>query len=247
MPTYFAKQLPRYEHPHPTKPQHCPYNPNPIKYEKDNQATDPIDTSPKLNKANKKCIQQIIRSFLYYACAVDPTILMALSAFASQQALPTEDMCNCVNQFLDYMATHPDAKIQYCASNMVLNVHSNASCLSAPHAQSCAGGYFFLGSTPCDGSPIQTNGAVHVTCTILKLVVAAVAEAELGALFLNAQEAKVIRLVLEELGHPQPPTPIHIDNTTTVGIVNNTIKQQRSRAMEMRYFWLLDGEAQQLF
>jgi hypothetical protein len=91
------------------------------------------------------------------------------------------------------------------------------------------------------------NSAVHITCTILKLVAASAAEVELGALFLNAQEAKVIRLVLEELGHSQPPTPTHIDNTTSVGIVNNTIKQQRSRAMEMRYFWLLDGEAQQLF
>ncbi len=73
------------------------------------------------------------------------------------------------------------------------------------------------------------------------------AEAALGALFLNAKEAKVIRFVLEELGHPQLPTPIHIDNTTTVGIVNNTIKQQRSHAMEMRYYWLLDDEAQHLF
>ena len=91
------------------------------------------------------------------------------------------------------------------------------------------------------------NGAIHITCTILKLVMASAAEAELGALFLNAQEAKVLRLVLEELGHPQPPIPIHIDNTTTVGIVNNTIKRQRSRAMEMRYFWLLDGEVQKLF
>ena len=79
------------------------------------------------------------------------------------------------------------------------------------------------------------------------MVAASAAEAELGALFLNAQEAKVIRLVLEELGHPQPPIPIHIDNTTTVGIVNNTIKRQWSRAMEMRYFWLLDAEAQRLF
>jgi hypothetical protein len=244
MPTYVAKQLLRYEHPHPMKPQHCPYNPNLIKYGQDNQATDPIDTSPKLNKANKKCIQQIVGSFLYYACAVNPTILMALSAIASQQALPTEDMHNRVNQFLDYMATHPDAKIQYCASDMVLNVHSDASYLSAPNAQSCAGGYFFLGSTPHDGSPIQINGAVHVTCTILKLVAASTAEAELGALFLSAQEAKVIRLVLKELGHPQPPNPMHIDNATTVGIVNNTIKQQCSRAMEMKYFWLLDGEAQ---
>jgi hypothetical protein len=126
---------------------------------------------------------------------------------------------------------------------MVLNVHSDALYLSAPHARSCAGGYFFLGNTPRDGSPIQINGAVHVTCTILKLVVASAAEMELGGLFLNAQETKVIRLVLVELGHPQPPTPIHIDNTTTVGIVNNTIKQQCSHAMGMRYFWLLDGEA----
>ncbi len=73
------------------------------------------------------------------------------------------------------------------------------------------------------------------------------AEAELGALFLNAQEAKVLRLVREELGHPQPPTPIHVDNTTTVGIVNNTIKRQRSRAMKMHYMWLLDGDVQQIF
>jgi len=84
-------------------------------------------------------------------------------------------------------------------------------------------------------------------CTILKLVAASAAEAELGALFLNAQEAKVFRLVLAKLEHPQPPTPIHIDNTTTVGIVNNTIKRQQSRSMEMRYFWLLDGEMQQYF
>ena len=49
------------------------------------------------------------------------------------------------------------------------------------------------------------------------------------------------------MGHPQPPTPIHIDNTTVVGIVNNTIKQKRSRAMEMRYFWLLGGEVQKQF
>ncbi len=172
---------------------------------------------------------------------------MALSAIASQQAVPTEDTCNCVNQFLNYMATHPDAIICYCTSDMILNVHPDVLYLSAPHAHSRTGGYFFLDSTPRDRSPIQINSAVHLSCTILKLVAASAAEAELGALCLNALEAKVIRLVIEELGHPQPPTPIHIDNTTTVGIVNNTIKQQCSHAIEMRYFWLLDGEAQQLF
>ena len=50
------------------------------------------------------------------------------------------------------------------------------------------------------------------------------------------------------MGHSQPQlvTLIHIDNTTAVGIVNITIKhqQQRSRFMEMRYFWLFDCVAQ---
>ena len=82
---------------------------------------------------------------------------------------------------------------------MILNIHSDASYLSAPKARSRAGGFFFLGSTPTNRNPIKLNGALHITCTILKLVAASAAEAELGALFLNAQEAKVLRLMLEEL------------------------------------------------
>jgi hypothetical protein len=145
------------------------------------------------------------------------------------------------------MWTHPDAIIQYRASDMILNVHSDASYLSAPKARSRARGYFFLGSLQHNGDPIRINGAIHIMCTILTLIAASAAEAELGALFLNAQEAKIMRLILIELDHPQPPTPIHINNTATVGIINNTVKQQQSRAMEMGYFRLLDGESQRQF
>jgi hypothetical protein len=169
---------------------------------------------------------------------------MALLERALQQAAPTENTMECVNQCLDGMWTHPDAIIWSCASDMILNVHSDASNLSAPIACSQAGGYFFLGIILQDGDPIKLSGAIHITCAILKLGTASAAEAELGALFLKAQEAKVLQLILAEFGHPQPPTPIHIDNTPTVGIVNNTIKRQRSRAMEMRYFWLLNGKTQ---
>jgi hypothetical protein len=130
---------------------------------------------------------------------------------------------------------------------MILNVHSDASYLSALNARSRAAGYFFLGSIPETNKPIKINGAIQVLCTVLKFVAASAAEAKLGALFLNAKEAKILRITLEELGHSQPPTPIHIDNSTTVGIVNNTIKRQKSRSMEMRYFWLLDGKIQRLF
>jgi hypothetical protein len=86
-----------------------------------------------------------------------------------------------------------------------------------------------------------------VLFTLLKFVASSAAEAELGALFLNAKEAKIMRLMLHESGHPQPPTLIHIDNSITVRIVNNTIKRQKLRSMEMRYFWLLDGAVQKQF
>ena len=149
---------------------------------------------------------------------------MALSGIATQQSTPNVNTKKWVDQFLDYMWTQPDIKIRYRASDMILTVHSDTSYLSDPRARSQASGYFFFGSIPVDGDPIKLNGAIHITCTILKLIAASTAKAKLGALFLNAQEAKILHLTLDGLGHPQLPTPIHIDSTTTVGIVNNTIK-----------------------
>ena len=123
---------------------------------------------------------------------------------------------------------------------MVLNVHSDASYLSERGARSRAAGYFFLGWAPVDGKPIRLNSAIIVVSAILRCVAASAAEAELGALFLNMKEARILRLTLEELSHPQPLTPVHVDNSAAVGIANGTIKRQRSRVMEMRYFWACD-------
>ena len=125
---------------------------------------------------------------------------------------------------LDYMHTNPNTVIRFCASDIILSLHSDASYLSAVQGRSRAGGYFFLESMPKNGEPIFLNGNIAVTCAIIEIVAASAAEAELGALFINAKEAKIIQIIVSELGHPQPPTPIHVNNTTAVGIVNSTIK-----------------------
>ncbi len=44
--------------------------------------------------------------------------------------------------------------------------------------------------------------------------------------------------ILNDLDHPQPKTPIHCNNATAMGITNNTVKQQCSCLMEMRFFWV---------
>ena len=102
--------------------------------------------------------------------------------------------------------------------------------MSEPKARSRAAGHYFLGSIPEANKPIKLNGAVHSLCTILKFLAASAAEAELGALYLNLKQGRIIRLMLEEMGHPQPPTLINCDNLTTTSIVNGTVKQQKQRS-----------------
>ena len=86
-----------------------------------------------------------------------------------------------------------------------------------------------MGSKLKKGEAIKLNSSIYVATGILKIVVCSAVEAELGALFLNLKEGKVLRLMLNKMGHKQPPTPVHCDNSTATGIANNTIKKQRSR------------------
>ena len=88
------------------------------------------------------------------------------------------------------------------------------------------------------------NAPIHVLYKILKNVLASASESEYSALFENAQMGAIIRPTLEELGHKQPPTPIRTDNTTAAGIVNDTIKPNRSRTIDMRYHWVKDRATQ---
>jgi hypothetical protein len=86
---------------------------------------------------------------------------------------------------------------------MVLAVHSNASYLSEPSARSCVSGHFFC-SANVDDPP--KNGAILSISKFLKAIMSSAAEAKLGALYINAREASLIRHLLEEMGHKQPPS-----------------------------------------
>jgi hypothetical protein len=89
---------------------------------------------------------------------------------------------------------------------MILNIHSDASYLSEREAKSQTGGIFYMGSNTEKATRL-TNGSIIIIRTVLKHVMS-LAEV-IGAVFLNAKEGTVLHTTLEELGHPQPPTPQH--------------------------------------
>jgi hypothetical protein len=170
-------------------------------------------------------------------------MLTALGSIATQQANPTKNTMIKVKQFLDYAFTHLDAIVTYQASDMDLAAHSDAFYLLEANACSGAGGHFFMSSnTSCP----HNNGTVPTIAQIIKAVMSLAAEAKIEALYINCREAVPACHTLEFLVHPQPSTPIQIDNTTALGVVNKNI-MKKLKAMDMKYHWLWDRISQKQF
>jgi hypothetical protein len=175
-------------------------------------------------------------------------MLVALGTITSNHTKGTQATAQALTQLLNYAAAHPDATVRYTASDMYLHIHSNTSYLSEAKVRSCACGTFFLSSKPRDPltAPIPTatppphKGAIHTIISIIRNVMASATEAELGAVFQNTRECVPLRIALEEMGHPQAATPIQTENACAAGITNETDKQRRSKAIDMRFYWIRD-------
>ena len=89
MPGYIKKKLQEYGHEVPKREQTCPYSPAPVTYGAKAQAPIAPDTTPRLDAKNVKRVQKIVGSILFYARAVDMTVLMALSLIAVEQTTAT--------------------------------------------------------------------------------------------------------------------------------------------------------------
>eukprot|EP00957_Ditylum_brightwellii_P084821 6449654-Ditylum_brightwellii.AAC.1 len=206
MPGYIEQTLLKSQHSAPLQPEHFPHNAAEPIYTHGPQYAPLPDNSPPLNQHHKQRIQQILGTLLFYAQAVDPTMLASINSIAVQQAVSTKQTAATIVKLLNYAATHPDAVVRYNASGMVLQIHSDVSYMSEPKARSCAGGHFFMSEevknpATAQEDEVPTNGLVHAVCEIIRNVMASSAEAELGTLFINAKKGEELRTALEEMGH----------------------------------------------
>jgi hypothetical protein len=128
---------------------------------------------------------------------------------------------------------------------MILHTHISASYLSVSDARRRLAGLFYCGNKPPQADKL--NGSILNAASVIKNSVASAAESEVGACFQNAQIGAHLRGTLTELGHQQPAKPLRTDNSTAFGILNETIKQKSSTAMDMIYHWLTDRVRQKQF
>jgi hypothetical protein len=148
------------------------------------------------------------------------------------------------HHLLDYLGKQEEAILTYNASKMVLAAHSNASNLSKPNARSRRGGHFFLSS---NSTIPQNNGAVLNIAHIIKHVMSSATEAELAGLYIMACKALYIRIILEEMRHKQPATPLQTNNSMAEPVTNGKVQPKCTKAMDMRFHWLQDRECKRQF
>jgi hypothetical protein len=233
MPGYVANALKRFGVKKNAESTNSPLIHHPIVY---GQQMELVDESPKVTDSQAlKRIQQIVGVFLYYARAVDETMLCAVNKIASRQSEPTEDLVKDVDRFLQYAATWPNAEIVYHKSAMRLFVHSDASYCSELGSRSRCGGFSWLG-TDLHGH----NGGIGSLSKIMPNVFSSAAEAEYGGFFINGQQACIYQNILRDLGYPQQKTPMVGDNSTATSASHKTIRIRRLQSVAMRYHWIQD-------
>jgi hypothetical protein len=110
-------------------------------------------------------------------------------------------------RLLQYVYSHQNNGIRYYASNMVLQVMSDASYLSRPKARSVCGSFSYF------GLPTTINGPISCGSWMIDCVCASVAEAETAGGFQAAQTAFHHRRIASDLAYPQRATALRMDNT----------------------------------
>jgi hypothetical protein len=158
MPGYIKAALHNYQHPAPARPEHSPHTWNPPIYGAKTQFVSESTPSPALSDKDVNKLQQLTGTLLYYARAVDPTLIMPINVLASEQSNATEVTADKVIKLLNYCNTHQETKILYHASDMILHIHIDASYLSENEAKNRAGGFFYMGNTAQNDKKTHKRG-----------------------------------------------------------------------------------------
>lgn len=82
---------------------------------------------------------------------------MGFNTISSQQENSTARTAELVTHFLNYCATYPNSILTFDASDMIFNIHKDASFLSNTKTKSRAGGYFLLSDCPDDPKNAMYN------------------------------------------------------------------------------------------
>ena len=110
MPGYVLKAIEKFQYT-PNTPQYSPHGFTHPTFSQKVQFAPQPDTTPNTSPKETKFVQSVAGALLYYSCAIDPMMIVALNEIASVQAKPTQHTNKKCSRLMDYAATYPCAKL----------------------------------------------------------------------------------------------------------------------------------------
>ena len=107
----------------------------------------------------------MVGSLLYYARAIDGSLLPALNEISASQANPTVQTEQKLDRLLAFAKTHRNTSLSFHASDMSLHIDSDAAYLVMPNARSRFVGYYYLSKHP--PSNLHDNTSIPLNAPIL--------------------------------------------------------------------------------
>jgi hypothetical protein len=202
----------------------------------DNKVVIADDEEPIPMPEKTKFVQQFTGTLSHAARIVRHDLLPAVNEIASTQSAPTSKTMQQVEKLANYIARFPKGSVIYKTTEMILRaMYDSALRLHGKHK---AGAILYHANK--NDPPESIGNIIEVLCKLPPNVVASIAEGEYCSQFLTGQTAYWHRVILEQMGYPQPPTILYGDNTTAIGIANDSIKVKKSKAMDNKMHWIQD-------
>jgi hypothetical protein len=129
MPGYIKAALQKLLNTVPAGQEHAPHTWNRPVYGAKTQYIEETYDGPPVSPSDVTHIQKLGGTLLYYSRAVDTPLVMPVNMLASEQTKSTVETADKIIKLLNYCKMHPEAKLHYSASDMILDIHSDASYL----------------------------------------------------------------------------------------------------------------------
>ena len=118
---------------------------------------------------------------------------------------------------------------------MVLAAHYDAAYLNTSKYHIRSGSHIMVS----EDFPVPNFNILFLTIAqIIKNVMSSAVEAELAGLYICAMDMVPLHQALRKMGWSQPIRPIQCDNSTAVGVANETIIPNKTKSMDMQFHWL---------
>ena len=161
---YLKDVLHKFHQPAPTRPQHYPHQWTAPNFGSiSHQLEHPNEDSPELNPEESNNVKKAVGTFLQYARAVNPIMLVTMNSIAYQQAKSNQATAKKVVQLINYESTHQESITLYHTSGMILHMHRDAYFIYLQESNRRSRGYHYLSAPSKSELPKLPTYPLHST------------------------------------------------------------------------------------